>query len=47
VLDQPRDLAGADTGLAAAGTGQHQAGLSDTGDGLLLRGIEIFEVQGC
>ena len=47
LVNQPGDFSGNDTSLAAAGACQYQAGLIDTGDCLLLRQVEIFQVQGC
>ena len=46
-LNEPGDFPGNNAGLAAAGSGQYQAGRIDTGDGLLLWRVEIFQVQGC
>jgi len=46
-LNQPGDLARDNTGFATTGAGQHQAGAIDAGNGLLLRRVEIFQVQGC
>ena len=47
LMNQPGDLARDNTGFATTGTGQHQAGSIDTGHCLLLRRVEIFQVQGC
>jgi hypothetical protein len=44
---QPRDLARNNACFATAGTGEHQTGPVDTFDRLLLRLIEILQVQGC
>ena len=45
LLDQPCNLAGDDTGFATAGAGQHQAGPVNAFNRLLLRLIEILQVQ--
>ena len=47
LMNQPGDLARDNTGFAATGTGQHEAGVIYAGHGLLLRWVEIFQVQGC
>ena len=47
LLDQPRNLARDDAGFSTAGAGQHQAGPVNTFHRLLLRLIEILQVQGC
>lgn len=46
LLDQPGYLTGDYTGLAAPGTRQHETGPIDAFDRLLLRLIEILQVQG-
>jgi hypothetical protein len=46
-MNQPGDFTGDNAGLATAGAGQYQTRLIDTGDCLLLRRVEIFQVQGC
>ena len=47
LLDQPCYFARDNAGFTTAGSGQHQAGPVDTFDRLLLRLIEILQVQGC
>lgn len=46
-MNQPGDLARDNTGFAATSAGQYQAGAIDAGNCLLLRRVEIFQVQGC
>ena len=46
LLDKPGNLAGNNTGLAATGSGQYQAGQVDAFNRLLLRLIEVLQVQG-
>ena len=47
LLDQPCNLARDDAGFTTAGASQHQAGPVNTFNRLLLRLIEILQVQGC
>ena len=44
--DQPGYLAGDDTSLAATGAGKNEAGPIDAFNRLLLRFIEVLQVQG-
>jgi len=47
LLYQPRNLARDDAGFTTAGAGQHKAGPVNAFNRLLLRPIEILQVQGC